>query len=166
MGREGATWQASHCTPPPLASVVFNRYKVEGTMQQPTHILCVHVQFEVLLHSTPTTKGQIGRLQPTQPSKEFFKRLAGRVPPAAAVARRFAPASVSRGLDLMDRCGNDPSAGSPTETLLRLHLPLNDKVWTSSHGQAPMKEPNHNPESSPDHSIGRCDGRCVQRAGT
>jgi hypothetical protein len=29
-------------------------------------------------------------------------------------------------LDL--RCGNDPSAGSPTETLLRLHLPLNDKV--------------------------------------
>ena len=24
------------------------------------------------------------------------------------------------------RCDNDPSAGSPTETLLRLHLPLND----------------------------------------
>ena len=63
-------------------------------------------------------------------------------------------------------CDNDPSAGSPTETLLRLHLPLNDKVRTSSRSQAPMKEPNHNPESSPDHSIGRCDGRCVQRAGT
>ena len=29
---------------------------------------------------------------------------------------------------ILDRCGNDPSAGSPTETLLRLHLPLNDKV--------------------------------------
>lgn len=29
---------------------------------------------------------------------------------------------------ISDRCGNDPSAGSPTETLLRLHLPLNDKV--------------------------------------
>ena len=27
---------------------------------------------------------------------------------------------------------NDPSAGSPTETLLRLHLPLSDKVYTSS----------------------------------
>ena len=27
------------------------------------------------------------------------------------------------------KCGNDPSAGSPTETLLRLHLPLDDKVW-------------------------------------
>lgn len=25
-------------------------------------------------------------------------------------------------------CGNDPSAGSPTETLLRLLLPLNDQV--------------------------------------
>ena len=31
-------------------------------------------------------------------------------------------------LEILDRCGNDPSAGSPTETLLRLHLPLNDKV--------------------------------------
>ena len=29
---------------------------------------------------------------------------------------------------ILDRCGNDPSAGSPTETLLRLHLPLNDEV--------------------------------------
>ena len=26
---------------------------------------------------------------------------------------------------------NDPSAGSPTETLLRLLLPLNDRVWTT-----------------------------------
>ena len=31
------------------------------------------------------------------------------------------------------RCGNDPSAGSPTETLLRLHLPLNGEVRKSSH---------------------------------
>ena len=27
---------------------------------------------------------------------------------------------------------NDPSAGSPTETLLRLLLPLNDQVWSAS----------------------------------
>ena len=27
------------------------------------------------------------------------------------------------------KLGNDPSAGSPTETLLRLLLPLNDRVW-------------------------------------
>ena len=31
---------------------------------------------------------------------------------------------------------NDPSAGSPTETLLRLLLPLNDKVRTASRGVA------------------------------
>jgi hypothetical protein len=32
------------------------------------------------------------------------------------------------GGEILDRCDNDPSAGSPTETLLRLHLPLSDKV--------------------------------------
>ena len=32
------------------------------------------------------------------------------------------------------RYGNDPSAGSPTETLLRLLLPLNDRVRSSSPG--------------------------------
>jgi hypothetical protein len=34
------------------------------------------------------------------------------------------------------KLGNDPSAGSPTETLLRLLLPLNDQVRTSSQSQA------------------------------
>jgi hypothetical protein len=28
----------------------------------------------------------------------------------------------------VEQCANDPSAGSPTETLLRLLLPLSDKV--------------------------------------
>ena len=32
--------------------------------------------------------------------------------------------------------GNDPSAGSPTETLLRLLLPLDDKVWVTSRRSA------------------------------
>jgi hypothetical protein len=37
---------------------------------------------------------------------------------------------------VLESCGNDPSAGSPTETLLRLLLPLNDQVWaTSRHTQ-------------------------------
>ena len=31
---------------------------------------------------------------------------------------------------------NDPSAGSPTETLLRLLLPLNDQVRSSSHNSS------------------------------
>ena len=44
------------------------------------------------------------------------------------------PACKTRGFTLPVRTGwygsgvNDPSAGSPTETLLRLLLPLNDKV--------------------------------------
>ena len=62
---------------------------------------------------------------------------------------------------------NDPSAGSPTETLLRLLLPLNDKVCVSSRGISPANRNRcHSPKNSPDHSIGRSDGRCVQRAGT
>ena len=36
-------------------------------------------------------------------------------------------------------CGNDPSAGSPTETLLRLHLPLDGKVWITSRIYIPNK---------------------------
>jgi len=59
---------------------------------------------------------------------------------------------------------NDPSAGSPTDTLLRLLLPLNDKVYASfQHSGLTLSA---DPENSPDHSIGRSDGRCVQRAGT
>ena len=41
---------------------------------------------------------------------------------------------------------NDPSAGSPTETLLRHLLPLNDKVWTASRGIA-TGEPAASPQS-------------------
>ena len=61
--------------------------------------------------------------------------------------------------------GNDPSAGSPTETLLQLLLPLNGKVWIGS-VMSPVKRETRHLKSSPDHPIGRSDGRCVQRAGT
>ena len=44
---------------------------------------------------------------------------------------------------------NDPSAGSPTETLLRLLLPLSDKVYLTSHIRI---ESGCGPEGSPDHS--------------
>ena len=60
---------------------------------------------------------------------------------------------------------NDPSAGSPTETLLRLLLPLGDKVHSISHNES-GKPTRRNPKYSPDNPIGRSDGRCVQRAGT
>ena len=72
----------------------------------------------------------------------------------------------SLGWMVLDWCGNDPSAGSPTETLLRLHLPLNHEVWATSLASLPMKVGSRNPRTSPYGSIGRCDGRCVQRAGT
>jgi hypothetical protein len=50
-------------------------------------------------------------------------------------------------LDL--KCVNDPSAGSPTETLLRLLLPLSDKVYLTFHTS---HEDSRGPEGSPDHS--------------
>ena len=56
---------------------------------------------------------------------------------------------------------NDPSAGSPTETLLRLLLPLDAGARRTS-GRAEARPP----DNSPQHPIGRSDGRCVQRAGT
>ena len=61
---------------------------------------------------------------------------------------------------------NDPSEGSPTETLLRLLLPLDDQVRTSSRRASSETSPAAGPTSSLNHPIGSSDGRCVQRAGT
>ena|SRR5699024_902583 len=63
---------------------------------------------------------------------------------------------------------NDPSAGSPTETLLRLLLSLDGQVWTSSqHSDATTRAASPTgPKASPNHPIDSSDGRCVQRAGT
>jgi hypothetical protein len=41
---------------------------------------------------------------------------------------RYKPQLELRRAKANSRRDNDPSAGSPTETLLRLHLPLSDKV--------------------------------------
>ena len=56
-------------------------------------------------------------------------------PLAPRVVDGFAGRSAGAGLD------NDPSAGSPTETLLRLLLPLNDKVQWTSHDVAGSEPP-------------------------
>ena len=61
---------------------------------------------------------------------------------------------------------NDPSAGSPTETLLRLLLPLDNLVCKSYKYYHLLKKIAITPIHSPTHPIGRSDGRCVQRAGT
>ena len=46
-------------------------------------------------------------------------------------------------------CVNDPSAGSPTETLLRLLLPLSVMVYLISHTR---HEARRGPKGSPEHS--------------
>ena len=61
---------------------------------------------------------------------------------------------------------NDPSAGSPTETLLRLLLPLNVPVRTPFRRSRKIALTFASPGDSLVHSIGSSDGRCVQRAGT
>ena len=63
---------------------------------------------------------------------------------------------------------NDPSAGSPTETLLRLLLSPSDRVRASSRSTVPAlaRQTETNPRPSLNRSIDSSDGRCVQRAGT
>ena len=65
---------------------------------------------------------------------------------------------------------NDPSAGSPTETLLRLLLPLNDQIRTSficTPGDWQRELPARGTSKALTKPfIGSSDGRCVQRAGT
>lgn len=51
--------------------------------------------------------------------------------PGAGRVRRSNDRYVHKGLGV-GKLVNDPSAGSPTETLLRLLLPLNDRVWRAS----------------------------------
>jgi hypothetical protein len=59
---------------------------------------------------------------------------------------------------------NDPSAGSPTETLLRLLLPLSDMVYLIF--RTGHEAPAQSKRFTGPLEIGRSDGRCVQRAGT
>ena len=60
------------------------------------------------------------------PKRRQSRRQTGRRPEAKCP--RFFQ-TCSREVNEFD---NDPSAGSPTETLLRLLLPLNAQVWESS----------------------------------
>ena len=53
----------------------------------------------------------------------------GQRPQGGDARRSNADGYVHNGLGVFSELCNDPSAGSPTETLLRLLLPLNDRVW-------------------------------------
>jgi hypothetical protein len=84
------------------------------------------------------------------------------IPRPLAMTRESSRSLLKRGKRV-----NDPSAGSPTETLLRLLLPLDDQVCpTSRIRRAGEPTKSNNPWTSLNHPIGSSDGRCVQRAGT
>ena len=69
---------------------------------------------------------------------------------APAALRKASAAEATEGLvELCWISVNDPSAGSPTETLLRLLLPLSDVVYLTSQMQ---HETASGPKGSPDHS--------------
>ena len=75
-------------------------------------------------HGTSGTRGRT----PGRPARMAFSP-SSRVPPCTvfcSARTRLAPGQAWRVVGLL--LGNDPSAGSPTETLLRLLLPLNDQV--------------------------------------
>lgn len=77
-----------------------------------------------LAHSAPGFVSPHGVARGSTPAGETSAGRGSPPPHAAVVKHEFAVCFA--GID------NDPSAGSPTETLLRLLLPLNDKVqWTS-----------------------------------
>ena len=83
---------------------------------------------------------------------------------AAAAVRERTTAATEGFVELCWISVNDPSAGSPTETLLRLLLPLSDKVYLTFHATARSRR--RSERFTGPLEIGRSDGRCVQRAGT
>ena len=83
---------------------------------------------------------------------------------AAAAVRERTTAATEGLVELVWICVNDPSAGSPTETLLRLLLPLSDKVYLTFRDMA--RSHAQSERFTGPLEIGRSDGRCVQRAGT
>src|SRR3954463_11956574 len=85
----------------------------------------------------------------------------------AQSAYRIKQAIEPRMVHWIMKSDNDPSAGSPTETLLRLLLPLElGHRPSSQYSGLPKSSPETNPEASAPPPIGSSDGRCVQRAGT
>ena len=83
---------------------------------------------------------------------------------AAAAVRERTTATTEGLVELNWISVNDPSAGSPTETLLRLLLPLSDKVYLTFRDMA--RSHAQSERLTGPLEIGRSDGRCVQRAGT
>ena len=101
-----------------------------------------------------------GQASPRSVRVRKARRLTSQHRPLSLQETPFTPARGRR------QIFNDPSAGSPTETLLRLLLPLSATVWSSFRQRGRVNRQEGNPRTSLKHSIGSSDGRCVQKAGT
>ena len=99
----------------------FNNFLFKFAVQkQQNHCLKCDIKIVTIAHSESTNNLQ-STLEHTrtQQVRTHTSRLAN-----------FFPSNALTSADA--NSNNDPSAGSPTETLLRLLLPLNDQVWSSS----------------------------------
>ena len=124
--RSSSLWEPRH---PPL-KVVLDFFNTLGQHCHPKMRAMPRFLLKVLL--SRLVSGFVrenGERHPEGAPEHGFQRL----PPAEPTHAMYAVSIQSQQAiftkkKILDRCGNDPSAGSPTETLLRLHLPLNDKV--------------------------------------
>ena len=111
--------------------------------------------------SRPTT------LRPAERAREDRRAVRERVDIFARSSKKTRELPVTGDSHFFRTYVNDPSAGSPTDTLLRLLRPLPQIICPTSqpndHGQA---DHGTHPYRSLTGTIGRSDGRCVQRAGT
>ena len=128
-------------------SAIHTKYRISlrsSSMQEPRYplprvvlIRFVTIPSDAVLRSRPEVCfGSLARRVPG-----FGFRLKRRGRGVTQVVATPPPSLLSGCLDAFaGRIGlgidNDPSAGSPTETLLRLLLPLNDKVQWTSHNVA------------------------------
>jgi hypothetical protein len=116
-----------------LNSAIHITYRISlrsSSMPEPRDpLLKVLIHYEFLLRQYTVNKKIQKSLSP--PAGACFR--VGRDLTAACFPGAMTRRSNSKGISSQGfgscKLGNDPSAGSPTETLLRLLLPLNDRVW-------------------------------------
>lgn len=95
----------------------------------------IHITYRISLRSSsmpeprdPLLKVLIHLFFALRPLRECCKNKEFDTPGDARAPPKQQVVSSHRVWEL-NKLDNDPSAGSPTETLLRLLLPLNDRVW-------------------------------------
>ena len=117
---------------------------------------------------------RVGKVRVVSPNTSFGSLSSIGPTPPSSVSRSYKFFSFVRARPATTTLsfGNDPSAGSPTETLLRLLLPLSARVRSPfrpapTGGRMPARvRRSIDRTTSLERSIGSSDGRCVQRAGT